>query len=106
MDYKSNYIIINTIPFTKVHGSSVYITDDANVAIFPGNDGHFSTIDLMVRGHYEVHGESDTVEEPSSVPTPLNPTRFSFRRPPSAAAGSALTARPSPRTPMAKTFQR
>ncbi|XP_038162656.1 uncharacterized protein LOC119797584 [Cyprinodon tularosa] len=85
----------------QVHGSSVYITDDTNVAIFPGNDGHFSTIDLRVRGHYEVHGESDAVGEPSSVPVP-----FAFRRPSSVAAGSALTARPSPRAPVTKTYQR
>ncbi|KAM4615440.1 uncharacterized protein ACJ7VT_010553 isoform 1-T1 [Polymixia lowei] len=90
----------------QVHGSSLYVTDDTNVAIFPGNDGHFSTVDLRVRGHYEVHGESNDVGEPSGVPGPFNPTRFSFRRPTSAAADSALTARPSARAPVVKTFQR
>jgi len=49
-----------------------------------------------------VHGENDVVGEPSSVPGAHNPTRFSFCRPSSAAAGSALTAR----APVAKTFQR
>ncbi|KAL7389073.1 hypothetical protein ABVT39_026021 [Epinephelus coioides] len=95
----------------QVQNSSLYITDDNNMAIFPGNEGQFRTVDLAVRGHYEVHGESDDVGEQASVPGPF-PTHFSFRQPASAAAGSAYgsastaTARPSPRAPMAKTFER
>ncbi len=55
------------------------------MAIFPGNEGQFRTVDLTVRGHYEVHGENDDMGEPASVPGQF-PTRFSFRRPVSAAA--------------------
>ncbi|XP_051279260.1 uncharacterized protein LOC127376411 [Dicentrarchus labrax] len=92
----------------QVHGPSLYITDDSNVALFPGPDGHFSTLDLIVRGHYEVHGESISVEDSStgSVPVTHNPTRFSFHRPPSAAAGSGARASANPRATLAKTFQR
>ncbi|XP_070409094.1 uncharacterized protein [Nothobranchius furzeri] len=88
----------------QVHCTSLYITDDSNVAIFPGNDGRFSTLDLLVRGHYEVHGEG--MEESSSVPASYNPTRFSFHRPQSTAGASTSSARPSPRVTVAKTFQR
>uniref|UniRef100_A0A1A7WS95 Uncharacterized protein n=1 Tax=Iconisemion striatum TaxID=60296 RepID=A0A1A7WS95_9TELE len=84
----------------QVHCASLYITDDSNVAIFPGNDGRFSTLDLRVRGHYEVHGG---VIKRAFI---LQPPRFSFHRPPSAAVASASSARPSPRATVAKTFQR
>ncbi|XP_072564080.1 uncharacterized protein [Paramormyrops kingsleyae] len=87
----------------QVRPLSLYITDDSNVAVFPASDGHFSTCDLMLRGHYEVHGESCDAEEVPG-PVPYNPTRFSFHRPPSAAAGSA--ARPSSRATVAKAYQR
>ncbi|XP_076851625.1 uncharacterized protein LOC143502797 isoform X1 [Brachyhypopomus gauderio] len=90
----------------QVHGPSVYITDDSNVAVFPGSDGHFSSIELTARGHYEVHGESISMEPSTSVPVSHDSTRFSFHRPPSAAAASATRASASPRPTLAKTFQR
>ncbi|XP_049334413.1 uncharacterized protein LOC111197401 [Astyanax mexicanus] len=90
----------------QVHGPSVYITDDNNVAVFPGADGQFSSLELTVRGHYEVHGESISVESSPSVPVMNNFTRFSFHRPPSAAAASATRATASPRPTVAKAFQR
>ncbi|XP_032365447.1 uncharacterized protein LOC116680977 [Etheostoma spectabile] len=93
----------------QVHGPSLYITDDSNIALFPGPDGHFSTLDLTVRGHYEVHGGSsveDSAPGVSSVPVTHNPTRFSFHRPPSAATGSAARASANPRATLTKTFQR
>ncbi|KAF7205651.1 putative LOC107386333-like protein [Nothobranchius furzeri] len=73
----------------QVHCTSLHITDDSNVAIFPGNDGRFSTL-----------------EESSSMPASYNPTRFSFHRPQSAAGASTSSARPSPRVTVAKTCQR
>lgn len=90
------------INILKVHGPSLYITDDNNVALFPAPDGHFSLLELTVRGHYEVHGESISVD---TTVTP-NPTRFSFHRPVSAAAGSATGSSAVPRATMPKTFQR
>ncbi|XDV19488.1 hypothetical protein PO909_024953, partial [Leuciscus waleckii] len=71
---------------------SLYITDDSNIALFPGPDGRFSTLDLIVRGHYEVHGES-SVEDSSTGSVPAtHPTRFSFHRPTSAAGSAAGSA--------------
>ncbi len=47
-------------------GSSVYITDDSNVAIFAGESGYFSCVDLVPRGHYEVHGDAVEMQSPDS----------------------------------------
>ncbi|KAF7661119.1 hypothetical protein LDENG_00268620 [Lucifuga dentata] len=33
----------------QVHGPSLYITDDSNIALFPGTDGHFSLMDVTQR---------------------------------------------------------
>ncbi|CAM4467892.1 unnamed protein product [Leuciscus chuanchicus] len=97
------------VPKSQVHGPSLYITDDSNIALFPGPDGRFSTLDLIVRGHYEVHGES-SVEDSSTGSVPAtHPTRFSFHRPTSAAgsaAGSAARASANQRANLTKTFQR
>lgn len=82
---------------------SLYITDDDNVAIFPGPNGHFSSLDIHLRGHYEVHGN-----DAQPVATQSD-HRFRFLRttPPSVAAGSpnppTFTV---PRANMVKTFQR
>ncbi|CAJ1057163.1 uncharacterized protein LOC127376411 [Xyrichtys novacula] len=59
----------------QVHSPSLYITDDSNVAVFPTISVavHFSILDLVVRGHYEVHGDSICAEnstEPLFVPPP------------------------------------
>lgn len=94
------------INILKVHAPSLYITDDNNVALFPEPDGHFSLLDLTVRGHYEVHGEGISVECSPNTPVTPNPTRFSFHRPVSAAAGSATGSSAVPRATMPKTFQR
>ncbi|XP_042600962.1 uncharacterized protein LOC122140639 [Cyprinus carpio] len=99
-------LFILKINIFKVHGPSLYITDDNNVALFPAPDGHFSLLDLTVRGHYEVHGESITVECSPNTPVTPNPTRFSFHQPVSAAAGSATGSSAVPRATMPKTFQR
>ncbi|XP_056598225.1 uncharacterized protein LOC130416191 [Triplophysa dalaica] len=97
----------------QVHGPSLYITDDSNIAIFPGPDGRFSTLDLIARGHYEVHGES-SVEDSSTGSVPATqPTRFSFHRPTTAAGsaagcapGSAPRVSANQRANLTKTFQR
>lgn len=84
------------------------MTDDSNVALFPAPDGHFSIIDLRTRSHYEVHGESISSEgspSPNATVTP-SPTRFSFHRPVSAAAGSAAGSSAIPRAAIPKSFQR
>ncbi|XDV16352.1 hypothetical protein PO909_016106 [Leuciscus waleckii] len=78
----------------QVCSSSVYITDDSNVAIFAGASGFFSSVDLVARGHYEVHGDSAEVQSPDPSVRPIagsQSVRFAFQRP-SAAAGSALQA--------------
>ncbi|KAG5282777.1 hypothetical protein AALO_G00059830 [Alosa alosa] len=41
----------------QVQKESVYLTDDANVAIFPEENGSFFCLDLQDQGHYEVHGD-------------------------------------------------
>lgn len=48
---------------------SVYITDDSNIAIFAGESGFFSSLDLAARGHYEV--DSAEVQSPDSSVDPL-----------------------------------
>ncbi|XP_052406688.1 uncharacterized protein LOC127952346 [Carassius gibelio] len=69
----------------QVTCDSLYLTDDSNVAIFPNAEGSFSTIDLTLRAHYEVHG--DSVETPQNSPSTSAFTsspgqrHFSFARP-------------------------
>ncbi|XP_073715688.1 uncharacterized protein [Misgurnus anguillicaudatus] len=92
----------------QVCSSSVYITDDSNVAIFAGESGFFSSVDLVTRGHYEVHGDSAEVQSPDSnrPVAESGSVRFAFQRP-SAAAGFASQAFLSaPRASMSKPFQR
>ncbi|XP_056256517.1 uncharacterized protein LOC130184574 [Seriola aureovittata] len=94
----------------QVYAPSLYITDDDNVAIFPGSAGHFSCLDLRPRGHYEVHG--DDIGLPVAEQThPLSgQNRFQFHRTaqPTAALGSpAQAVAPTPpRASMSNTFQR
>lgn len=80
------------------------MTDDANVAIFPGASGVFSTLDLTPRAHYEVHGEEENTSSASSTTA----QRFTFMRTP-ATSQSAATQRAAsapPRATASKTFQR
>ncbi len=95
---------------SKVYAPSLYITDDDNVAIFPGSAGHFSCLYLRPRGHYEVHG--DDIGLPVAQQThPLSgQNRFQFHRTaqPTAALGSpaqAIAPTP-PQASMSNTFQR
>ncbi|KAK0140113.1 hypothetical protein N1851_022999 [Merluccius polli] len=69
----------------QVQKETVYLTDDQNVAIFP-SDGYFSSLDLVNKSHYEVHGDSTTAEKSAAVATGQ---RFSFHRPTSTATSSS-----------------
>ncbi len=92
-------------------GSSVYITDDSNVAIFAGESGYFSCVDLVPRGHYEVHGDAVEMQSPDSSARSMAESgsasvRFAFQRP-SATAGFASQATLSvPRAGITRPFQR
>lgn len=81
---------------------SLYMTDDANVVIFLGPSGHFSTFKLTPRAHYEVHGEEDT-----SPATTSTGQRFTFMRTPATTSSSTAqrTASAPLRTTVSKTFQ-
>ncbi|XP_063067125.1 uncharacterized protein LOC134458625 isoform X2 [Engraulis encrasicolus] len=74
----------------QVLKNTVYLTDDHNVAIFPEPDGHFISVDLVDRGHYEVHGDASAAAAAAAAapPPPATATaaveggaRFSFQRP-------------------------
>lgn len=62
--------------------ASLYITDAANVAIFPIENGCFSSLDLCDHGHYEVHGEVGetlgTLTAPAPAPAPAPFRQFAF----------------------------
>ncbi|XP_045897567.1 uncharacterized protein LOC123965001 isoform X2 [Micropterus dolomieu] len=80
------------------------MTDDTNVAIFPGASGVFSTLDLTPRAHYEVHGEEDDTSSASNTTA----QRFTFMRTPattSSPAAQRAASAPS-RATVSKTFQR
>ncbi|KAK5856932.1 hypothetical protein PBY51_010210 [Eleginops maclovinus] len=38
----------------QVQKDTIYLTDDHNIAIFPEENGHFISVDLVDRGHYEL----------------------------------------------------
>ncbi|XP_062401071.1 uncharacterized protein LOC134092282 [Sardina pilchardus] len=85
----------------QVSVDSLYLTDDANVAIFASDSsGMFSSLDLCPRGHYEVHGEDDVAAPGSSTGQ-----RFAFSRTSTVTSGSLLGAAALPRASN-KTFQR
>ncbi|XP_034031122.1 uncharacterized protein LOC117514662 [Thalassophryne amazonica] len=90
----------------QVNSTTVYLTDDTNVAIFPNQDGYFSSNCLVERSHYEVHGECTEAPVAGTPDSSLQPHRFSFHWPSSVAASSVSTNRASGRTLIAKGFQR
>ncbi|CAL8310908.1 unnamed protein product [Gadus morhua 'NCC'] len=65
----------------QVSMDSLYITDAANIAIFPVESGLFSSLDLFDHGHYEIHGDVwDTVGAPTApAPAPAPSRQFAFR---------------------------
>nr|XP_024661071.1 uncharacterized protein LOC112436095 [Maylandia zebra] len=89
----------------QVSAHTLYITDDSNVAMFPGAvSGVFSALDLTPRGHYEVHGE-----DMESIPTAgSSGQRFAFMRAPAVAASApSRSQQATSSSPMSsKTFQR
>lgn len=88
----------------QVEKDSLYLTDDTNVAIFPQAGDDFMYLDLIDKGHYEVHGNSTSMEKSAGPLPSAQPVRFSFHRPPSAAA--AYTSSSVPRSTPSKTFVR
>ncbi|XP_051793649.1 uncharacterized protein LOC127537677 [Acanthochromis polyacanthus] len=79
-----------------VNMPSMYLTDAANVAIFPVEDGSFSSLDLRDHDHYEVHGEAGQTQEmgpaPAHAPAAGSSRQFAFRSgPPVTANMSVLT---------------
>ncbi|XP_028460042.1 uncharacterized protein LOC114572532 [Perca flavescens] len=83
----------------QVKNESIYLTDDANVAIFPEENGTFFCLDLQDRGHYEVHGDRTQQDSTPAVDPPAPSARFSFQRPHAASAASSSR-------PVTKAFQR
>lgn len=77
------------------------MTDDANVAIFPGASGHFNTFDFTPRAHYEVHGEDDT-----SPATTSTGQRFTFMRMPATTSSSPAQRSGAEGTPQAITYSK
>ncbi|XP_076133850.1 uncharacterized protein LOC143116552 isoform X2 [Alosa pseudoharengus] len=73
----------------QVQKESVYLTDDANVAIFPEEQGSFFCLDLQDRGHYEVHGDRSGAIDPPAPDPPAPSVRFAFQRPHAASAASS-----------------
>ncbi|KAK5859360.1 hypothetical protein PBY51_020922 [Eleginops maclovinus] len=75
----------------QVQKDTIYLTDDHNIAIFPEENGHFISVDLVDRGHYEVHGDASAsaAAAPPPPPPPATATaaaadqrpRFAFQRP-------------------------
>lgn len=110
MFYKLLMVFFYSIPFKQVRGSSLYITDDTNTAMFPIPSGLFCTISLHNCSPYEVHGDLDQSELPASraLPTAGVPFFFMHRSSP-----STETLRPLPGNPraarslfQARSFQR
>ncbi|XP_046900257.1 uncharacterized protein LOC124483755 [Hypomesus transpacificus] len=89
----------------QVNCSSLYITDDANTAIFPETTGRISTLKRIHRGHYEVHGDLDQLPPTAGVPF-----AFAHRLTPSASASTKTPPRAgTPRASglfQARSFQR
>lgn len=85
----------------QVTPSTVFLTDATNMAVFPANNGFFSSLDLTPRAQYEVHG---AVAEAQASP---QPARFSFaRQGASASATCQSTVGHPPRATQSKTYQR
>ncbi|XP_065116013.2 uncharacterized protein [Paramisgurnus dabryanus] len=95
----------------QVQASSLYITDDANTAVFPDPTGRFCIYSLTHRAHYEVHGDPDQSQPPANRALNTASVPFAFMRRPSFSA-STETPGASPGTPRAgglfpaRSFQR
>ncbi|KAK5870864.1 hypothetical protein PBY51_003774 [Eleginops maclovinus] len=58
----------------QVQKDTIYLTDDHNIAIFPEENGHFISVDLVDRGHYEVHGDASASAAAAPPPPPATAT--------------------------------
>ena len=76
---------------------TVYLTDGQNVALFPGENGYFSSVDLVPHGQYEVNGEAP---RPPTTTAPTERPRFSFLQP-STSSTHGMTAPGIPPIPTA-----
>ncbi|XP_039542773.1 uncharacterized protein LOC120489757 isoform X2 [Pimephales promelas] len=77
----------------QVTSQSLYLTDDTNVAVFPGVEGLFSSFDLKDKAHYEVHGAGAELDSgvniaAGALPTPSTSGQFRFSRLASSASPS------------------
>uniref|UniRef100_A0AAV2L8A0 Uncharacterized protein n=1 Tax=Knipowitschia caucasica TaxID=637954 RepID=A0AAV2L8A0_KNICA len=95
----------------QVNANTLYITDDANTAIFPESSGNFLYINLSHRGHYEVHGDPIHAQSVGGQHGAQPAVPFSFMRRASAPASTGVsqpgTSRQSrPNMFPAKDFQR
>ncbi|KAF4114302.1 hypothetical protein G5714_004525 [Onychostoma macrolepis] len=83
-------MVENISKIFQVSSQSLYLTDDANVAVFPRADGHFSSLDLRDQAHYEVHGSvpSTSGNAAASGPPPSASSQFRFSRPCTSASPS------------------
>lgn len=85
----------------QVDTDSLYLTDSANVALFPMENGDFCSLDLTDRGHYEVHGG-----ELQGQVTALSQRSFSFAQRSSSSPVANFTPPPRASTPSPRSFQR
>ncbi|XP_034091506.1 uncharacterized protein LOC117559020 isoform X2 [Gymnodraco acuticeps] len=76
----------------QVNAGSLFITDAANVAVFPLDSGSFCSLDLSDHGHYEVHGEKPgETQRIQTEPAESRPFAFRHSQPMSTANMSQLT---------------
>lgn len=66
------------------------------MAIFPQADGDFSSLDLVTKSHYEVHGDSTTVERSEAVLPTAQPVRFLFTAQPAQPQASSVQLQGAP----------
>ncbi|XP_048043866.1 uncharacterized protein LOC125266835 isoform X1 [Megalobrama amblycephala] len=82
---EEDMMVENISKIFQVSSQSLYLTDDANVAVFPRADGHFSSLDLRDKAHYEVHGSgavpNTSGNAAASGPPPSSSSQFRFSRP-------------------------
>lgn len=82
----------------------MFQTDASNMAVFPSGNEYFSTIDLVPRAQYEVHGAASEALQLSPNPQPQ--PRFAFARQGASATTSSATAGLPPRATQSKSYQR
>lgn len=76
------------------------------MAVFPSGNEYFSTIDLVPRAQYEVHGAASEALQLSPNPQPQPQQRFAFARQRASATTPSATAGLPPRATQSKSYQR